>query len=73
MLYSWKHITNIKYNTAKYRSNLSQLGVGGNDVLFKQAINTNGIQGLAPALLYHKKHLNRIFNYEKHIGQSNTS
>ncbi len=23
--------------------------------------------------IYQKKHLNRIFNYEKHIGHSNTS
>jgi hypothetical protein len=48
MLCSYKYTTN---NIVTYRSDLSQLGEGGNVVLKKHATNTNVIQGRMPSNL----------------------
>jgi hypothetical protein len=45
-------ICNNEIKNDAYRSNLSQLGVGVNDdLLLRDRLDTNGIQGLAPAEL----------------------
>jgi hypothetical protein len=39
---------NTIFKKYKYRSNLHQLGVGGNNAPKNHATNTNGIEGLRP-------------------------